>query len=65
MKHEETLPSPKDVNDDNDLREYRERVIAAVRQGLADVEAGRLLEDEEVRRLLDEEFGPLPDEPDP
>ncbi len=33
--------------------------MAAVEEGLADVEAGRLLDSDEVRRLLDEEFGPL------
>ncbi|MEA2601393.1 MAG: hypothetical protein QOF89_2385 [Acidobacteriota bacterium] len=33
--------------------------MAAVREGLADSEAGRVLEDEEVTRLLDERFGPL------
>ncbi|HKI00561.1 MAG TPA: hypothetical protein VKK31_01140 [Thermoanaerobaculia bacterium] len=37
----------------------RERFMAAVLEGLADAEAGRLLEDHEVKRLLDEEFGPL------
>lgn len=39
----------------------KERFMAAVREGLADVEAGRLLDDEEVERLLDEEFGSLKD----
>jgi prevent-host-death family protein len=42
-----------------DALHYRERFIAAVREGLADAEAGRLLDSEEVRRQLDEEFGPL------
>ena len=42
-----------------DALHYRERFMAAVREGLADVEAGRLLDSEEVRRQLDEEFGPL------
>jgi prevent-host-death family protein len=37
----------------------RERFMAAVREGLADIEAGRLLDPEEVRRQLDAEFGPL------
>jgi hypothetical protein len=43
--------------------EYRERFMAAIREGLEDSEAGRLLEDEDVERLLDEEFGPLPKKP--
>ncbi len=42
-----------------DALHYRERFMVAVREGLADVEAGRLLDSEEVRRQLDEEFGPL------
>jgi hypothetical protein len=42
---------------------YRERFMAAIREGLEDVEAGRLLEDEDVERILDEEFGPLPKKP--
>jgi prevent-host-death family protein len=37
----------------------RERFMATVREGLADIEAGRLLDPEEVRRQLDAEFGPL------
>jgi predicted transcriptional regulator len=41
---------------------YRERFIAAVKEGLADSEAGRVFEDEEVKRLLDEEFGSLDEE---
>jgi predicted transcriptional regulator len=43
--------------------EYRERFMAAVQEGLEDIEAGRLLEDEEVTRILDEEFGPLSKKP--
>jgi predicted transcriptional regulator len=37
----------------------RDRFVAAVQEGLADVEAGRLLDSDEVRRQLDAEFGPL------
>jgi prevent-host-death family protein len=37
----------------------RYRFVAAVQEGLADVEAGRLLDSDEVRRQLDAEFGPL------
>ena len=32
--------------------------LAAVREGLADAEAGQLIEDEEVECLLRDEFGP-------
>jgi prevent-host-death family protein len=42
-----------------DQMRERERFMTAVREGLADVEAGRLLDSEEVRRQLDAEFGPL------
>jgi prevent-host-death family protein len=42
-----------------DQMREREHFLAAVREGLADSEAGRVLEDEEVERLLDEEFGSL------
>jgi|SRR5829696_7740265 len=42
-----------------DQMRERERFMAAVKEGLADVEAGRVLEDAEVERLLDEEFGSL------
>jgi prevent-host-death family protein len=45
--------------EDFDAINGRERFMAAVDEGLADVEAGRLLDSDEVRRLLDEEFGPL------
>jgi len=41
---------------------YRERFLASVRQGLADIEAGRVYEDDEVKRLLEEEFGSLGEE---
>ena len=64
MERKETPVLPQDINGADDSKAYRERFIAAVMEGLADVEAGRLLEDEEVRRLLDEEFGPLPAEQD-
>jgi predicted transcriptional regulator len=37
----------------------RERFVEAVEEGLADAEAGRVISDEELGRLLDEEFGPL------
>jgi prevent-host-death family protein len=39
-------------------REYR-RVRAAIREGLADSEAGRLIDDDELEAELDAEFGPL------
>jgi len=42
-----------------DQMREREHFLAAVREGLADSEAGRVLEDEEVERLLNEEFGGL------
>lgn len=42
-----------------DQMHERERFMAAVKEGLADVEAGRLLTSEEVKRQLDEDFGPL------
>lgn len=45
--------------EDFDAIHGRERFMAAVDEGLADVEAGRLLDSDEVSRLLDEEFGPL------
>ncbi len=45
-----------------DALHYRERFMAAVREGLADIEAGRVYEDEEVKRLLEEEFGSLDEE---
>lgn len=37
----------------------RERFMAAVRAGLADIEAGRVVDDDEVERALDEEFARL------
>jgi prevent-host-death family protein len=42
-----------------DQMRERDRFLAAVREGLADADAGRLIDDEEVGRILDEEFGPL------
>lgn len=44
-----------------DQMREREHFMAAVREGLADSEAGRVLEDEEVERILDEELGTLKD----
>ena len=52
-------PLPIDEITREELDRERERFIAAVQEGLADAEAGRLLESDEVKRLLDEEFGPL------
>lgn len=40
------------------LCEERE-FLASVRQGLADADAGRLIDDEALERRLDAEFGPL------
>ena len=42
-----------------DQMRERDRFLSAVREGLADADAGRLIEDDEVGRILDEEFGPL------
>ena len=42
-----------------DQMRERERFMAAIKEGLADSEAGRVLEDDEVERLMDEEFGSL------
>ncbi len=39
---------------------YRERIVAAVLRGQEDVKAGRVVDDDEFGRELDEEFGPLP-----
>jgi prevent-host-death family protein len=39
----------------------RERFMAAVREGLAASEAGDVIEDDEMERLLDEKFGSLKD----
>ena len=38
---------------------YHDRFIAAVKEGLADIEAGRVVDDDELTCELDEEFGPL------
>jgi prevent-host-death family protein len=42
-----------------DALHYQERVREAIMEGLAEAEAGRLLDSDDVRRQLDEEFGPL------
>jgi prevent-host-death family protein len=42
-----------------DQMRERDRFVAAVREGLADSKAGRVLEDDEVERMLDERFGSL------
>jgi PHD/YefM family antitoxin component YafN of YafNO toxin-antitoxin module len=39
----------------------RERFMAAVHEGLAASEAGDVIEDDEMERLLDEKFGKLKD----
>jgi len=44
--------------EDFDRIRERERFMAAVQEGLADAEAGRLLSSEEMDRELDLEFGP-------
>lgn len=50
--------------EDYDDMVYRERVLAAIREGIEDLDAGRFIEDEELWRQLEEEFGPIPpDEP--
>ncbi|HZF11648.1 MAG TPA: type II toxin-antitoxin system Phd/YefM family antitoxin [Thermoanaerobaculia bacterium] len=41
-----------------DRMHERESFLAAVREGLDDAEAGRLVEDEKVELILREEFGP-------
>lgn len=43
------------------LREH-DRFLEAVREGLADAEAGRTISDEELGANLDELFGPLKDQ---
>ncbi len=48
------LLAPQDFDHLNE----RERFLAAVREGLADEEAGRLIDDNELTTQLDEEFGP-------
>jgi predicted transcriptional regulator len=42
-----------------DRKQERERFLLAVHEGLADARAGRLAEDREIERVLDEEFGLL------
>ena len=37
---------------------YRTRFVAAVNEGLADVEAGRVISDEELGRRLKQRYGP-------
>src|SRR5690348_9445302 len=39
-----------------------ESFLAAVREGLADLEAGRVIPDDELEHALDQEFGPLASE---
>ncbi len=46
--------------EDFDRIQERGRFLDAVREGLADSEAGRLIEDDELGAELDAEFGPLP-----
>jgi prevent-host-death family protein len=41
-----------------DRMHERESFLAAVREGLADADAGRLIEDDEMERILRSEFGP-------
>jgi PHD/YefM family antitoxin component YafN of YafNO toxin-antitoxin module len=47
-----------------DALTYHSRVIAAVQRGLADVEAGRVISDEDLERELDRRFGSLEPEED-
>jgi len=42
-----------------DRLSYRARFVAAVEEGLADVQKGRLLSDKEVQEMLDDRFGAL------
>jgi predicted transcriptional regulator len=51
---ESKMTEPKETDSANE----RDRFIAAVQEGLADAEAGLLIEDEDLTRILDEEFGP-------
>jgi predicted transcriptional regulator len=36
-----------------------QQVLAAIERGIADVRAGRVIDDEDFQREIDEEFGPL------
>jgi prevent-host-death family protein len=45
--------------DDYDRQQYAQRVREAIGQGLADVEAGRLVSDDELGRWADSKFGKL------
>ena len=47
--------------EDYDRLRERERLVAAVEEGLRQSEAGQLLTSEEVDTILDQEFGPLED----
>jgi prevent-host-death family protein len=42
-----------------DLMRERQAFLEAVADGLADVKAGRVISDEELRKRLDAEFGPV------
>ena len=37
----------------------KDQVIASIQQGLADIEAGRVISHEDLRAELEAEFGPL------
>ncbi len=45
--------------EDFDQIRQRDRFLDAVRDGLSDSEAGRLIDDEDLAAELDAEFGPL------
>ena len=45
--------------DEFDRLHSHHRFLAALREGLADAEAGRVIDDDELTRALDAEFGPL------
>ena len=49
------LLSPEDF----DQLTYAERLREAIREGLADEEAGRVVSDDELRRALETEFGKM------
>ena len=46
--------------EDFDRLTYEARLVAAVREGLADVDAGRVISDEQLGRELDARYGRLP-----